>query len=219
MLDRAIQERRVGEQDIVRVSHVLARFYAMADRVALTRAEYRDRLRCSIGENHGYLSRADYQLNPGLLAAIREKQLEFVDRQASVLDARIDADQIVEGHGDLRPEHVCLAAEPIFIDCLEFNRDLRIADPADELAYLAMECEFAGAPEIRHTLLATYCNITGDAIPEALIEFYQAYRAVLRARLAAFHLEDHLTEAERVRWLGRAREYLRVAERHLSRMR
>jgi aminoglycoside phosphotransferase family enzyme len=198
---------------------VLARFYAMADRVALTRAEYRDRLTCSIEENHGYLSRADYGLDSALLAAIREKQLGFVEHRADILNARIDARQIVEGHGDLRPEHVCLAAEPIVIDCLEFNKDLRIADPADELAYLAMECELAGAPAIRHTLLPTYCSISGQSIPEALIEFYQAYRAVLRARLAAFHLEDHLTEAERTRWLARAREYLRVAKDHLSAMR
>jgi aminoglycoside phosphotransferase family enzyme len=218
MLDRAIQERRVGEQDIVRLTHVLAGFYATADRVALTRAEYRERLRCAIQENHRYLARAIYGMDPALLGAIRDRQLEFVEHQSSVLDARVDANQMVEGHGDLRPEHVCLAAEPIIIDCLEFNRDLRIADPADELAYLAMECEFAGAGEIRHTLLATYRSITADSVPEALIEFYQAYRAVLRARLAAFHLEDHLTEAERMKWLARGRAYLQLAQGHLARI-
>ena len=218
MLDRVIQERRVSEQDIVRVTHVLARFYATADRVALTRSEYRERLRRSIEQNHEYLSRDDYRIDSASLVALRDKQLAFVERQASTLDARIDANRIVEGHGDLRPEHVCLAAEPIVIDCLEFNRDLRIVDPADELAYLAMECELAGADDIRRTLLGTYCSITGDAIAEALIDFYQAYRAALRARLAALHLEDHLTEVDRMKWLARAKAYLRLAEGHLSRI-
>jgi len=41
--------------------------------------------------------------------------------------------RIVAGHGDLRPEHVCLLAQLVVIDCLEFNREFRILDTVDEL--------------------------------------------------------------------------------------
>jgi aminoglycoside phosphotransferase family enzyme len=131
-----------------------------------------------------------------------------------MFDERLE--RIVEGHGDLRPEHVCLAAEPVFIDCLEFNRDLRIVDPADELAFLAMECEALGAGDIGKFVFDTYESITGDAVQNALIRFYQAQRALLRAKLAAWHLEDGVTNSARTKWLGRAQEYLRLAETYCS---
>jgi aminoglycoside phosphotransferase family enzyme len=153
-----------------------------------------------------------------MLDALKNRQLAFLDRCAPALDARVQKNLIVEGHGDLRPEHVCLAAEPIFIDCLEFNRDLRIVDPADELGYLAMECEFLGAGHIGNTLFATYRACTGDAVDDSLIGFYQAHRALLRAKLAAWHLEDHLTDHGRAKWLARAREYARLAEHYCSRL-
>jgi aminoglycoside phosphotransferase family enzyme len=104
----------------------------------------------------------------------------------------------------------------VFIDCLEFNRDLRIVDPADELAFLAMECEALGAADVGKFVFDAYESITGDAVQDALIRFYQAQRALLRAKLAVWHLEDGVTNSARVKWLGRARDYLRLAQTYCS---
>jgi aminoglycoside phosphotransferase family enzyme len=52
--------------------------------------------------------------------------------------------KIIEAHGDLWPEHICLEDKPVIIDCLEFNRALRILDTVSELAFLALECEQRG---------------------------------------------------------------------------
>ena len=69
-----------------------------------------------------------------------------------LIKSRISRDLIVEGHGDLRPEHVCLTDPPQIIDCLEFNRAMRIIDPYDEVNYLGLECDMLGAPWIRPLL-------------------------------------------------------------------
>jgi aminoglycoside phosphotransferase family enzyme len=122
--------------------------------------------------------------------------------------------RIVEGHGDLRPEHVCLGPEPLFIDCLEFNRDWRVLDPADELAYLAMECEHAGAPWIGEVVFETYREATGDNPPLPLVRFYKAYRATVRAKLSAWHLKDHPDPADQGKWIARAQRYLELAGRY-----
>ena len=37
---------------------------------------------------------------------------------------------------------------PFFPDCLEFSRFFRDLDPAEELSYLAMECEMLGQREV-----------------------------------------------------------------------
>ena len=212
MLDHAIREHRVAEQDVIRFTRVLSNFYRTAERIQMSPETYRTKLRAAIVDDHGALAKPDYGLPGALRKDTESAQLAFLDRHAAQFDRRIDQPVLVEGHGDLRPEHVCLAAEPVFIDCLEFNRDLRIVDPADELGYLAMECEFAGAGHIGEIIFETYSASTGDRPPRALVRFHQAQRAVLRAKLAVWHLEDHLTNSARAKWLERAQAYLRLSQ-------
>ena len=93
------------------------------------------------------------------------------------------------------------------------NGEFRILDPADELAYLALECERLCAPEVGHWLLDGYREASGDAPPDGLIHFYQSCRAVLRAKLALWHLRDDGRHPPG-KWVATAREYLELAQRH-----
>ena len=147
------------------------------------------------------------------IVALCAQQQAFLDAHGGWFDARVQAGKIIEGHGDLRPEHVCLAPRLWVIDCLEFSRTLRTGDPADELAYLALECERLQADGPGRLLLPCYTELTGDHPPAALVHFYQAYRAVLRAGIAIRHLDEqqfrHSPE-----WRRRALDYLHLARRH-----
>jgi len=122
----------------------------------------------------------------------------------------VEEGHIVEGHGDLRPEHVYLGERLEILDCLEFNRAFRILDTADELAYLAMECTFEGDPRVAAWLFDEYADVSGDTPPEDLTAFYKCHRAMLRAKLAIWHL-DNLPPPDREKWTGRARQYLELA--------
>ncbi|MCK5480722.1 MAG: hypothetical protein KAJ06_06235, partial [Gammaproteobacteria bacterium] len=120
---------------------------------------------------------------------------------------------IVEAHGDLRPEHICLTDPPVFIDCLEFNRRFRLLDTADELAFLAMECEHAGAPFIGPVLFETYRQCSGDDPPQLLVCFYKAYRAQMRAKLSIRHLGS-CDYGDADKWVQRTKAYLHLAARY-----
>jgi aminoglycoside phosphotransferase family enzyme len=214
MLDCALADGRVTRQDVVRFTRALAGFYAGADRARIRADAYREKLRTSIVHSHRVLASPGFGLNLDLLDALRSKLTHYVQRRADMIDERVNDHMIVEGHGNLRPEHVCLTREPLFIDCFESNLELRMVDPADELGYLAMECEFLGADHIPGTIFATYRGCTGDAVDETLLAFYQGHRSFVRAMVAAGHLEDPLSEHQRNRWLAAARTYLRLAERY-----
>src|SRR5690606_7899537 len=97
---------------------------------------------------------------------------------------------IVDGHGDLRPEHVCLTDPIVIFDCLEFNRDLRLVDPYDEMAFLGMECAHLNAPWVGAALIGRASRIMGNTVPRDLLGVYTALHAVLRARLSLAHLLD-----------------------------
>jgi aminoglycoside phosphotransferase family enzyme len=136
-----------------------------------------------------------------------------------LLDARAAERRIVEGHGDLRPEHVYLTDPPAIIDCIEFDRSLRVRDPADELAFLALEGERLGCPALDGWLFGAWRTLAADEVPRALVEFYKARNALVRARIAIWHLEDSGSGSAMPAqaWRDRAGDYLRRAEACIGR--
>lgn len=112
----------------------------------------------------------------------------------------------VDVHGDLRPQHVYLGPEPVFIDRLEFNSELRLLDPVEELAFFQLECQRLGHGWVGERFLDAYREISGDRFPSWLPGLYQGYRGLLWALLAARHLER---DDNRKPWADIARDYLR----------
>jgi aminoglycoside phosphotransferase family enzyme len=213
MLDAAIAADTVDDAGLQAVAELLAGFYRTADRVAVTPAAYHRRFQEEIAADARAAAEPRYGLPRTVIDATAVALRRFLERQSALLEARAASGRIVEGHGDLRPEHVCLGPPPVIIDCVEFNRDFRILDPVDELAYLGMECARLGAEGIGATLLARYSALTGDSPPEELVRFYKGVRAMLRAKLAAWHLDDR-TVRYPSQWFNRARAYLALAERY-----
>jgi aminoglycoside phosphotransferase family enzyme len=197
---------------------ILARFYNRVTPVRITAMAYRQRLSRTIRQNMRALAMTGYRLSIKRLHHIAEAQMEFLKRRAALFDERVRKGRIVEAHGDLRPDHVfLLKPNPVIIDCLEFNREFRLLDPVDELAYLALECERLGAPFIEDIIFAEYTRVTSDSPPATLIAFYKSYRACLRAKLALWHLKEP-NAAGPAHWTALARAYLRLAERYALRL-
>jgi len=135
----------------------------------------------------------------------------FVTDQHELLQHRAAAGWIREGHGDLRTEHVCLepgGAVQIF-DCVEFNRDLRCADVASDLAFLLMDLTRYGAPAIAAALLARY-RAAGIDLPDTLLRFYGAHRALVRGKIACLGLATAAPE-NAVTLAVKAADYLDLA--------
>ncbi|HEX5082326.1 MAG TPA: hypothetical protein VFY40_09780 [Blastocatellia bacterium] len=210
MLDQAIANRTVSAADARKIGALLARFYMRSLPVEMTAAEYRKRLTDNLHANQRELENPAYAMPADLLESITRAQLGFLEQEGELLDRRAQNGKIIEAHGDLRPEHICLEREPVIIDCLEFNRDFRILDTVSELAFLALECERLGAPQIGDLILDTYSDETGDRPPVQLLAFYKSYHACLRAKIAVWHLKDHGIN-DTVKWTGRAKHYLHLA--------
>jgi uncharacterized protein len=214
MLDRALAEGTATADDVLRAARLLAVFYRDARPVAITPGEYRKRFRRDLEEIRRELSREEFALPTGRVERVSAALLAFVEGRRNLLDRRVEAGRIVEAHGDLRPEHVCLTPEPVVIDCLEFNRGFRLLDPADELAFLSLECERLGAAWVGERFIETYRAETGDRPPPDLFHFYQGFRAALRAKLAAWHLRDD-ARRDGAEWLAEAADYLEWALRYV----
>lgn len=217
MLDRAIENGTVTEEGVRRAAELLAAFYRDAPPVEMTPERYRDRFRWDVEEIRRELRLPELGLPRDLVDGVTRALLAFVDHRRPLLDRRVEGGRIVEAHGDLRPEHVCLTDPPVVIDCLEFNREFRLLDPADELAFFSLECQRLGAPGVGERFVEVYRTTTGDSAAPELFCFYQAFRAALRAKLAAWHIRDDHRRNDH-EWLDEAADYLEWARAYLERV-
>lgn len=216
MLDALIERGAVGEREIRLLARRLSAFYRNALKVDMGGEVYRAAIERELNLNRDAFS-DEIELRIGMDARlIVDRCRELLEDHRELLDQRARDGHIVEGHGDLRPEHVCfLNSEPVVIDCLEFDRQLRTVDPVDEIGFLDMECERLGAAWIGTLLFQEYRRLTGDDPPDQLIRFYKTYRATTWARLAAWRLrEENVQEPEK--WISRARTLLQLAEHYAS---
>lgn len=206
MLDAKIRRQTLTTADIHAVADRLAEFYRGLTPVGYDPAAYRSRFERGAVENIRTLRRREYGLDSHLVDDMEAVLQEILTSRGDLLEKR--AARVVEGHGDLRPEHICLEAPPLIIDCLAFNREFRLLDPADECAFLALECEILGAPQVGPLLQDAYTQATGDAPDPSVCTFYRSYRAALRAKLAVWHLDDEHVPHPNV-WREQAEAYLR----------
>jgi aminoglycoside phosphotransferase family enzyme len=215
MLDALIASHALREGELEPLVARLVRFYRAQPPEPLSAADFRARLAGRIAHATAQLAAPESRLPVALVEAVAGRQLAFVEDHPDVFDRRVALGRIVEGHGDLRPEHVCLDSPPQVIDCLEFSRELRIVDPAEELGFLALECERLGAPQLKADLFDDYAARSGDEAAATLVDFYQSLHACVRATLAVAHLHERDRD-DHARWAARAADYLRLAARHIG---
>jgi predicted kinase len=130
---------------------------------------------------------------------------------AETFDHRGLDGRIVEGHGDLRPEHIYLAPTPTIIDCIEFNAEFRQLDVLDELCFLAMECERLGAGWVGEEVVSQYRSASGDDFSPRLAAFYKCYRACVRAKVFMLRAEQ-VSGADQAAAEQSAVDYLKLAD-------
>lgn len=96
------------------------------------------------------------------------------------------------------------------MDCLEFDSLLRFVDVIDDVAFLAMDLEFLGRPDLAGFFTRSYLEMTGDDAPASLRDFYFAYRAGVRAKVDCVrYLQGQGESADD------ARRHLEIASSHL----
>jgi aminoglycoside phosphotransferase family enzyme/predicted kinase len=148
-------------------------------------------------------------------AHIRNWTDSFYDQNAELFQRRITEGRIRESHGDLHLGNIFFEEPPTIFDCIEFNERLRCGDVAVDLAFLAMDLDFNGRPELANRLIDGYVAASGDQELPKLLDFYKCYRAYVRGKIACFTssdpaLDDTAKRAQRNlarRYFGLAYDY------------
>ncbi len=215
LLDNAIGRAAIVPRDVDAICDALGSFYAQAVPIRCPPSEFLASWRGLIELIEQSLLDPQFALPAGDVHAVVGWLWSFLERNSHLIASRLSAGRIVDGHGDLRPEHIHLGPPVRIIDRLEFDDRLRRTDPFDELSFLALECEMLGAKWIGQRLLDCVATRLNDRPPPELLAFYRCYRAALRARLSIEHLRDPVPRTPE-RWPGQTRAYLQAAMRSLA---
>jgi len=132
--------------------------------------------------------------DPGVIRQINSLE-QWTRRQHKKLEANFKARRedgyIRECHGDLHLGNMTLVdGEVVIFDGIEFSPELRWIDTMSELAFLLMDLDEKGHPELSTRALNSYLEVTGDYGGIALLPFYQVYRAMVRAKVCALRINQ-----------------------------
>lgn len=195
---------------MVDLSRLLARFHqsaAAAPEVATTSAALRRwRENSEQLREHGTTFLPREQVDR--VQALAERYLGGV---APLFDQRRRAGRFRDGHGDLLADDIfCLDDGPRVLDCLEFDDDLRVGDVLADVAFLAMDLEHLGRPDLATLLLTEHRRLLRDDWPPSLADHWTAYRAQVRAKVTCLRAAQGDQDAPE-----QARQLLSLAERRL----
>lgn len=185
--DELIARGALRGEDIDAIARQLAAFHASARCDAETsRFGTPDAVEANVLENFAQTQHDLMRhVRPPEALEIEVQQTSFIHDHEDVFQARIDAGRVRDGHGDLRLEHVYLDGDrATIIDCIEFNDRFRFADVCADVAFLSMDLAWHGHVELAERLLARYARESDDFDLYAVVDFYESYRAYVRAKIA-----------------------------------
>lgn len=125
------------------------------------------------------------------------------------LEARRAAGKVRRCHGDLTLRNICLfEGVPTPFDCIEFDPDLATIDVLYDLAFLLMDLRHRGRDDFANLLFNRYLDAADEVDGLALLPFFMAARAAIRAHVTVSGAGDR---AEARAYCGLAADLLAPA--------
>jgi aminoglycoside phosphotransferase family enzyme len=145
----------------------------------------------------------------------------FIERNKALLAARSNAGFFRDGHGDLHSRNIFLLPAPQVFDCIEFNDNFRRIDILNEVAFLCMDLDAFGRPDLSDLFLNCYNHLFPSMRTEEdrrVFIYYKSYRSNIRAKVNSLRARDVKNEAQRILILSEADKYLRLMEHYLNQL-
>lgn len=217
-LHHYIEEDKLKKEHLDRVADTLADFYndQYPDEKVLKWGEI-ENIRVNTDENFSQTEEfIDQTIDVSAFKAIRRFTNKYFEEHRELFEKRVEEKRIIDGHGDLHLDHIHITPQKVRIyDCIEFNERFRYGDLAVDLAYLAMDLDFAGRWQEERYFIDQMAEKMDDPDLHRIIDFYKCYRAYVKGKVKSLQsTEEEISKEERQKAAGLAERYFDLALRY-----
>jgi len=219
LLSQLQQRNQLNSSHIDALGAQIAAFHLAAPEVAATHQL------CSLDAVIAPMRQNFEQIRPLLDDAADLQQLDALhtwtedsfNRLSPLLEQRVRNGSIRECHGDIHLNNATiLDGKVVLFDCIEFNEHFRLIDIANDAAFLAMDLEDRGRHELANRFINAWIEQTNQYEALPLLDFYKAYRAMVRAKVSLLSLNADTTDSERAAIMAAYRSYANLAESYCA---
>ncbi len=215
LLLHVFERGELPEADVESIARRLARFHGEAKTdAAISKYGSPEAVAAMVQENYASLAPFAGRLwDEPELDALRLYTNRVLRDCSELLQRRVDDGRIRECHGDLHLENICYYDGRIeFFDRIVFNDAFKNIDVMYDLAFLYMDLEYRGRPDLANRLLNTYLEVTNDFEGAKLLRFYACCRAQIRSKVLALEsAEDEIPATDRPALEREAKAYFALA--------
>ncbi|PLX88533.1 MAG: aminoglycoside phosphotransferase [Desulfuromonas sp.] len=213
--DRLLTHQQLDISQLTAFAAKLAQLHQDAARVAISEPYGQpEAVLAPMLENFAQIRQRETTMeDAGQLPQLEKWTRDTYAKCEPLLKQRRATGYIRECHGDLHLANMAwFEDQPLLFDCLEFNPNLRWIDVINDIAFLVMDLDDRGRPELGWHFLNHYLQGTGDYQGLTLLNFYKVYRAMVRAKVNALRLaQEGLSIPERQQDLRLYHSYLDLA--------
>lgn len=206
MLDRLVARHAVRPKDIKPIAERLIRFFKSAHRSSVidrygAPKEMQTLLLDNLHECEIFVGRLVSRETYAFLEAAYRQILALYE---PLWMRRIREGRIIDGHGDLRCENICMTNPVSIFDCVEFQKAFRYGDMANDLSFLLMDLEFRGRKDLARVLVERYRKNIADSTLDRVLPVYQCHRSLVRGKVRGLAWLQHprTKEGRRIRKLS-----------------
>lgn len=214
-LDQLLQANLVTTATLELILETLKEFYEKHPPEPFV-AAYGDveKIREAAEENFTALQQHTAEIvHPASLEAVQKYCRQFLEDHRALFVKRVREQRIQDCHGDLHLDHIHIWQGKVCIyDCIEFNDRFRYIDVASDIAFLAMDFDFHGRPDLGSYITTRMAELLHDPDMVLLTDFYRCYRACVRAKVECIRSgEQEVSAAEQTSSRENAKRYVSLA--------
>jgi len=151
------------------------------------------------------------------VADFEERATAAVERVRPVLTARAAAGRVRHCHGDLHLRNLVLFdGRPILFDAIEFNDAIAFIDVLYDLAFLLMDLDMRGLPDLANLCLNRYLQRRDELEGLAAMPLFLSTRAAVRAKVSASAEGSQQDDTGRDAMRQEAKRCFEAARRYLE---
>jgi aminoglycoside phosphotransferase family enzyme/predicted kinase len=148
------------------------------------------------------------------LTELEKQTIKYYEQIKSVLEQRKKTNFVRQCHGDAHLNNIFYFHDKtIIFDCIDFNNDFCWTDTMGDLGFITMDLIAHQQHTLNNILLNRYLEISGDYPALQVLPYFQAYRAMVRAKIALFsndpaHYKKYLTLAQSFLYRNKPRLFI-----------